>query len=175
MPTAVERPASEEYNAFYGGYINRVPEGDIFDVLSRQPGELNQLVGHLSDAQALYRFEPNQWSIKAVLGHINDTERIFAYRALCVSRGESAPLPGFEQDEYVRTANFDARPLAELLQEFDLMRRSNVLLFKDLSMEASLRRGTVSGWPITARAMIYILPGHAYHHMESLRTDYGVH
>ena len=174
MPTAVERPTNEEYNAFYAGYIRRVPDGDLFDILSLQIAELKQLVGHLSNEQALYRFAPDQWSIKEVIGHINDTERVMSYRALCFSRGEKAPLPGFDQDEYVRAANFDARPLAELLQEFELIRRSNGLLFKDMPAEMAERSGTASGWPISTRALLYILVGHVYHHMESLRTDYGI-
>ena len=122
MPTAVERPTSEEFSAFYAGYIRRVPDGDLFDILSRQISELNQLVGHLSNEQTLYRFASDQWSIKEVIGHINDTERVMSYRALCISRGETTPLPGFDQDNYVREANFDARPLAELLQEFESVR-----------------------------------------------------
>ena len=174
MPTAVERPTSEEFSAFYAGYIRRVPDGDLFDILSRQISELNQLVGHLSNEQTLYRFASDQWSIKEVIGHINDTERVMSYRALCVSRGETTPLPGFDQDNYVREANFDARPLAELLQEFESVRRSNVLLFKDLPAKAAQRSGTVSGWPISTRALLYILAGHVYHHMESLRTDYSL-
>src|SRR5579871_3495067 len=115
----IARPQSDEYNPFYGGYIQRVPEGsDIFALLRAQPDDLRALLQHVSDEQANVKPAPGEWSIKEVIGHVCDTERVFAYRALAIARGEQKPLPGFEQDDYVRATNFNARTLPDLIEEF---------------------------------------------------------
>src|SRR5690606_18752496 len=119
----------------------------------------------LSAAQADFRPGPAEWSIKEVVGHINDSERIFSYRALRISRGDSAPLAGFEQDDYVREANFGERTLPDLLEEFELIRRANLLAFSGISQSASQRQGTASGYNISVRALLYIMAGHVEHHL----------
>lgn len=175
MSQMIARPASDEYASYYGGYIGRVPEGsDVFALLHRQPDDLRTLLQAVADDAANVRPAPGEWSIKEVLGHINDTERIFAYRALCIARGDVTPLPGFEQDDFVRGTDFNVRSVADLVDEFDFQRRSNILVFKPLTEAEINRRGTASGNPFSVRALLYTLAGHVIHHVESLKTDYKV-
>src|SRR5262249_12977239 len=141
----IPRPHSDEYTSFYAGYVELVPEGsDIFAILSAQPDELRALMQGLSDAQAEAHPAPGEWSIKEVLGHICDAERVFAYRTLRGVRGDATPLAGFDQDEYVRATNFNARSLDSLLDEFASQRRSSLLCFHPLSDTEFARRGTVN-------------------------------
>ena len=171
----IARPQADEYNEFYAGYVARVPEGgDIFALLSQQPDDLTALLEGVSDAAANARPAPGEWSIKEVIGHINDTERVFAYRAMRIARGDTKPLAGFTQNEYVAATDFNARTLADLVEEFSLQRRANVLCFRPLSEAEILRRGTASDNPVSARALLFILYGHAAHHIESLKADYQV-
>jgi hypothetical protein len=171
----IARPQTDEYNEFYAGYIARVPEGgDIFALLSRQPDELAALLQGVSDEQANVRPAPGEWSIKEVLGHINDTERVFAYRAMRIARADTKPLQGFTQVEYVAATDFNARALPDLVEEFSLQRRANVLCFRPLSEAERLRRGTASDYPVSARAIFFMMYGHAAHHVESLKVDYKV-
>lgn len=171
----IQRPNTDEYAPFYAGYVNRVPEGaDLFELLSRQPDELKALVSGLSEDQANVRPAPGEWSVKEVLGHVCDTERVFAYRALCVARGDKTPLPGFEQDDYVSSTDFNARSLSDLLEEFALQRQANLMCFKALTDDEVARWGTASTNPVTARAILYMMAGHVLHHIESLTVDYKV-
>jgi uncharacterized damage-inducible protein DinB len=171
----ISRPQPDEYAPFYGGYIQRVPEGsDIFPLLRNQPDELHVFLQNITDEQASVRPAPGEWSIKEVIGHICDAERIFAYRALRIARGDTQPLAGFEQDDYVAATNFNQRSLADLVEEFALQRRANVLCFSPLTEAEILRRGTASDKPVSARALLFIMAGHVMHHIESLKTDYHV-
>lgn len=172
MSATIDFPSPDEYAPYYDGYVQRAKGGDIVETLARQMDELRSALGPLTEAQASFRPAPAEWSIKEVLGHINDSERIFFYRMLCVSRGESQPLPGFDQDQYVQAANFDAYSLTELLEEFMLMRQSNLITIRHLTSETGQRWGKVSGNPMSARALVHILVGHVYHHLESLKTVY---
>jgi uncharacterized damage-inducible protein DinB len=169
------RPQGDEYGAYYGRYIEQVPEGsDIFTVLSGQPDELKNLLKNISDEQANAKPAPGEWSIKEVLGHVCDVERVFSYRGLCIARGETKSLPGFEQDDYVAATNFSVRSLNDLIEEFTLQRRANLLCFKPLTEAELLRRGTASENSLTPRAALYILAGHVAHHIVSLKTSYKV-
>jgi hypothetical protein len=112
--------------------------------------------------------------VKEVAGHVCDTERVFAYRVLRIARGDTTPLAGFEQDEYVRATDFNARSLPDLIEEFEAQRRANVVCFKPLTEEETNRRGTVSTFPVSVRALLYMIAGHVMHHIESLKTDYKV-
>ena len=172
FPTTIEHPAVDEYAPWSADYVGRVGEGDILAILTQQVDELEQALAGLSEQQALFRFGPDEWSIKELTGHLCDFERIFFYRTLCISRGEQAALPGFDQDVYVREAGFDDHGLDELLQEFRLLRQANLLSLKHLSPSVSLRRGTVNASTFSVRAMVYILAGHVYHHVASLHTNY---
>lgn len=171
----IPRPQSDEYAGYFAGYVNQVPpEADIMALLRNQPDDLRALVAHLPDEQASQRPAPDEWSVKEVIGHINDTERIFSYRALRIARGDTTPLPGFEQDAYVAATHFNTRSLANLVDEFDAQRRANVLCFQPLTEAELTRRGTASNNPVSARALLYIMAGHVAHHIHSLRTDYSV-
>jgi uncharacterized damage-inducible protein DinB len=172
MSSKIHRPDENEYAPFYAGYIQRVPDGDIFEILAHQSETLRTLLAAFPTQQANFRPGSAEWSVKEVVGHINDTERVFAYRALRISRGDQTPLAGFEQDDYVRAAHFDDRNLHDLLEEFDLLRRANLLAFTHLSEEASQYQGTASGFTVSVRALLYMMAGHVEHHMESLRQDY---
>ena len=171
----IPHPQTDEYAPYYGTYIGRVPEGsDIFSLLSIQPDELHVLLQNISDDEAGTSPAPGEWSIKEVLGHICDTERIFGYRALRVARGDTTPLPGFEQDDYVKSTDFNARTIADLLEEFALQRRANMLGFKPLTEAETVRRGTASGNPVSVRALLYMMAGHVIHHIVSFKTDYKI-
>jgi hypothetical protein len=166
-------PATDEYNEFYNGYVQRaIARKDVLAALPKQIEEVKSALGKLTDKQALFRDAPKEWTIKEVLGHINDAERIFAYRLVRVSRNDQAPLPGFEQDDYVREAGFDNCPLADLLNEFEHMRRANIIMIQNMPDAYADRRGTVSGFPVSARALIHVLVGHVDHHMADLYEKY---
>lgn len=166
-------PQSNEYAEFYTGYVQRaVSKGDVLAALSNQIDEIQVALGNLSDEQALFRDAPQEWSIKEVMGHLNDVERVFSYRLLRVSRNDATPLPGFEQNDFVREAGFDSHPIKDLIQEFEHLRHANILAIQNMTEASAARIGTASGYPVSARALIYMLVGHVDHHMESLREKY---
>jgi uncharacterized damage-inducible protein DinB len=171
----IQPPHHDEYPAYYGRYIQRVPiDQEFFGFCAAQPDELRQLLHRVSDEQATTPPKAGEWSIKQVVGHINDAERILAYRAMCMARGDTTPLPGFEQDDYVRGASFNRRSLPSLIEEFASQRHANVLCFQDLADDELTRRGTASGGGFSVRAMLYTLAGHVNHHLYSLAVDYAL-
>lgn len=170
--TAPARPAPDEYAPYYEKYTALVPEGDVVETLGRQLDETLALLAQIPETQADSRYAPGKWSVKELVGHLIDAERIFAYRALRIARGDQTPLPGFEQDDYIETANFGARTLAELAEEFDIVRRSTLRLFVYLDDAAWLRRGTASDAEVSVRALAYMIAGHETHHMNILRERY---
>ena len=173
MPAILTPPDSEEYAPFYAGYIERAQaRGDVIAALAQQIEEIKAELGDLSDEQGLFRDAPNEWSIKEVMGHLNDVERVFSYRLLRVSRNDPTALPGFEQNNYVSEAGFDKYLLNDLMHEFEYLRRANILAIRNMSEEAILRRGTASGYTVSARALIYMIVGHVDHHLASLREKY---
>ena len=168
-------PKPDEYAEYFGRYIQRVPPGsDIFALFAAQPGELRTLLQNVSDDQANVRPKPGEWSIKEVIGHLDDVERIFAYRLIWIARGDTTPLPGFEQDHFVRGTDFNRRSLSDLIEEFSYQRQANILCFKPLTEAEMGRRGTASGNPFSPRALLYVLVGHVMHHIELLTVDYKV-
>jgi hypothetical protein len=168
----VTRPPEIEYSGYFAGYVNRVGENDVFTMLAGQSAVLNNLLAALTAEQADFRPAPAEWSIKEVIGHVNDTERVFSYRALRISRNDQTPLAGFEQDDFVRESNFDDRTLPDLLEEFDLLRRANLLNFSRLSPQAVQYIGVTNGKATSVRALLYMMAGHVDHHIESLKVDY---
>jgi hypothetical protein len=170
--STISRPEATEYAPDYGKYIDLVPEGDLIATLIQQINDTLALLRGLSEAQAETRYEPGKWSIKEVLGHLIDSERVMSYRALRIARADETPLPGFEQDDYVRAANFDARTLANLLEEYMAVRAATVALFRNLEAAAIARRGTANNVPVTVRALAYIIAGHERHHVNVLQTKY---
>lgn len=166
------RPVLGEYPPYYESYFARMPSGDVFELLKSQPAMLRGLVGGLNEEQQLFRYAEGKWSLKEVVGHVTDTERIFSYRALRILRGDTTPMPGYDQDAFVERANFDARPLATLLDEFEALRRSNLSLLQGHAPEAYVREGTASGQRITVRAIVNVLAAHVEHHATVIRERY---
>lgn len=167
-----QRPDETEYLSDYGKYISLVPEGDINALLAAQLDETLALLHSIPEASAGFRYAPDKWSIKELVGHVIDGERIFAYRALRFARNDQTALAGFEQDDYITHASFDDCSLAELASEFESVRRSTCYLFKHLNEEAWARRGTASENEVSVRALAYIIAGHELHHREILRSRY---
>ncbi len=169
----ITHPSSEEYAEFYDGYVQRaIARKDTLAALSSQIDEIKSALGNLTEKQALFRDAPKEWSIKEVIGHLNDTERVFSYRLLRVSRNDQTPLAGFEQDDYVREAGFDNRSLNDLINEFEHLRRANIIAINNMPQSYADRRGTASGFPVSVRALIYMMVGHVDHHMASLHEKY---
>jgi hypothetical protein len=173
MPNIITTPTPEEYAPFYADYIQRASaREDMLTALSAQPDEMKSTLGNLSDLQARFKPGPEEWSIKEIVSHLIDGERVFSYRLLRISRQDKTPLPGFEQEDYVRTSGADELPLADLLAEFEFLRRANTLAIRNMTEKATLQVGTASGAPVSARALIYMLVGHVEHHMASLKEKY---
>jgi hypothetical protein len=165
-------PEPGEYLPYFEKYISLVPQGDIVTILERQLEATLNLLGGLSETQAGARYAPDKWSIKELIGHLIDTERILAYRALRFARNDQTPIPGYEPDEYVRHAAFDSSRLSDLADEFEHVRRANLCLFRRLDGAAWLRRGLASGAEVSVRALAYIIAGHEIHHTRILQTKY---
>ncbi len=166
------KPELNEFDAYYGRYIDLVPETDIREAFAAQPGELRAAHAGLSDAQGSFSYEPGKWTIKEAMSHLIDGERIFSYRMLRISRGDSTPIEGFEQDGYIENSNANGRSLESLLNEFELIRRANVLFLDNLDETGLARMGTASGLPVSVRALANISIGHVRHHLAILGNRY---
>ena len=170
----MNRPETSEYDGYYERYVSQVADEDIVGALEKQPAELRSLFANLDESQGTFAYKAGQWTLKEVLSHLIDGERIFAYRILRISRADETPIEGFEQDGYIEYSNANNRSFAELLEEFDLQRRSNLLLIKNLSDDATSRHGTASGLGISVRGLIYIMAGHVRHHFSILKDRYSI-
>jgi hypothetical protein len=168
----MERPSDNEYASFYNGYVSLVPETDILAALTNQPAELRRLAEPAYGEREAYCYAPGKWSIRQVFSHIVDGERVFGYRAFSIGRGEKQPLPGFEENDYVASSDAASRDLSELVDEFRLVRESNLVGFRRLDNDAWRQVGTASGLPVSTRALAFIMAGHVRHHVGVLRTRY---
>jgi hypothetical protein len=168
------RPEADEYAPFYAGYVARVTEDDILGVLAAQKDEIGALARSLPEAKQSYRYAEGKWSVGEVLSHLIDGERVFGYRAFCFSRGEQAPLPSFDENQYVSAARAGDVQLVQLAREFAAVRESNLGFLRRLGDEAWTRTGTASGKPVSVRALAWIMAGHPRHHLAVLRERYGV-
>lgn len=166
------RPAEGELPEFFARYVGRVPDGDIARTLEAQLAGTLALVRDLSDDAALHRYAPGKWSIKEVLGHVADTERVFSYRLLRFARGDDTPLPGFDENDWVPAGRFDDRPLAEITDELRAVRAATVTLLRGLPADALDRVGTASGVPLSGRSIAWIIAGHELHHRHILAERY---
>ena len=166
------RPEKSEFLPYYERYIALVPEGDVVANLATQMNETQELLRSLPASVATYRYAPDKWSVNEVVGHLIDSERQFAFRALRFARNDAAPVPGFEQDDYVRNANFDAYPLADLASELEAVRQSTVFLFRHIDDAAWMRRGIANNAEVSVRALAYIIAGHELHHRAILSARY---
>jgi hypothetical protein len=173
MPSAIlERPTNSEYVPYFGRYVDQVPDGDVMQTLRRQIRQTVALLAPVDAARADFRYAPDKWSIKEVVGHIADAERIFVYRALCFARGETTNLPAFDENEYVRRAKFAARALPDLVAELESVRAATVTFFAGLDEDEMMRRGTSNGREFSVRSLAYIIAGHEAHHARILRERY---
>ncbi|MBP3950744.1 DinB family protein [Bacillus suaedae] len=163
---------ANEYPPFYGTYIKLLPDGDLIEMLVQQIEETITMLQSLSDKQALFRYGPDKWSIKEVIGHIIDTEQIMAYRFLCIARGEVRNIPGFNENEYVQNASFDQRSLSDLIELLTIIRQATIQSAKNLTSEEWIRSGIANDSPITVRALIAIIAGHERHHRNILNDRY---
>lgn len=169
----MNKPEQDEYAEYYDRYISLV-EGDVLPMLDGQPAELRAIFAALPEEKGTYKYAEDKWTLKEVLSHLIDGERFFAYRMLRISRGDKTPIEGFEQDDYIENSNANSRSFDELLDEFDLQRRSNMLFVRNLSDEATQRLGTASGYTVSVRALVYIMAGHVRHHVKILKERYSV-
>jgi hypothetical protein len=169
---AMKRPETAEYAEYYANYVAQVPGSDVVGILESQRLHMLQLFSGRSERDGSFRYALDKWSVKEVLGHITDTERIFTYRALRIGRGDLTPLPGFEQDDFVRNGGFDRRTLADLAEEFGIVRGASLALFRSFGDEVWDRRGVASQRGVTVRALAFITAGHLIHHRTILEERY---
>ena len=171
---ALTRPDASEYAPYYGRYVSLVEDADVVSTLERQGRELSALVRSIPESRADFRYAEGKWSIRDLLGHVIDGERVFAFRALCFARGDAQPLPGFEQDDWapVASAGLASASIADLVEEFELLRRSNVRMLRRLTDADWTRTGIASGNPVSVRAIAFIMAGHVVHHTKVLRERY---
>lgn len=170
----IRRPAADEAAPAYHRYLDKVATEDIGSELSAQLEEVERLLEPLTEQAAPYRYAEGKWSVKEVLGHLCDAERIFSYRLLRIGRRDATPLPGFDENAYVPAAHFDRRSLSSLLAEFRAVRLSTAALVEGLGDDCWVLRGEASSKPVSARALAYIIVGHVAHHLGVLRERYGL-
>ena len=166
------RPLPSEYPEYYHRYVEAITDDDVLDVLAEQVDELLKMFDGMDEARTLYRYADGKWSVREVLGHILDSERIFGMRALCIARGEQQSLPGFDENVYVASALFDERPLESILDEWQALRIANVLMFQSFDDDAWSRTGTANNKTTTVNALAWIIAGHVQHHLNILHERY---
>jgi DinB superfamily len=170
----MKRPEPTEYAEFYAGYVSLVEETDIVSALQAQLTEIEILFAEMLTEKADYRYAPEKWSVKQLLGHMIDGERVFAYRALRIARNDKTPLPGFDENAFMENSNFNERKIADLLEEFLYLRQANNIFFKTLNEDAWSNVGTASNAQVSVRAIAYVMVGHVRHHINILRERYSV-
>lgn len=172
--TKIGLPEPSEYEPYYGRYIKNVSEDDIVAALEAQARETAALLARIDEEKGSFRYGPDKWSVKEVVGHVADAERVFAYRALAIARGDKASLPGFDEQEYMQHANFGERPMRSVADEYATTRAATVATFRGFSDEAWRRSGTANNAGISVRALASIALGHERHHLNVLRERYGL-
>jgi uncharacterized damage-inducible protein DinB len=173
LPTfTIARPLAGEYAPYYDRYISLIPSNDILNALDQQRRDTMLLLSCREEEDGDYRYAPEKWSAKDVLGHVCDTERIFAYRALRIARADATPMEGYEQDDYVRHGRFAQRALADLVEDFIAVRRATLSLLRNLEEAAWTRRGVANQHEVSVRALAYIIAGHELHHRRILQEKY---
>ena len=170
--SAIGRPDVSEFAEYYTGYIGKVPGVDIMSVLQAQMESTAALIRGIDDAKGGFRYAPEKWTIKELIGHIIDTERVFAYRALVFSRNDATPLPGFDQEPWAKNANHANVPMSELAAEFQSVRQASIHLFRHLAADDWMRQGIGNNKKMTTRAAAYIIAGHTQHHLDILKERY---
>lgn len=166
------RVGEDEYDSFYGGYIERSRGGNFLTRLQQSKADFLAMAATLNDETARHRYAADKWSVKEIIGHVTDTERIMAFRALSFARGEKAKLPGYDHDAYVKAANFDSLPLDTLLANYRTVRKSSLEMFESFTPEMILETGIASGCRFSVRALGFIISGHDMHHRHMIRKNY---
>lgn len=166
------RPSQGDYSTYYETYIKLIEGDDILRILNDQSKKTQDILNSFSEHKGNYRYADGKWTVKEIVGHLMDSERVFAYRAMCIARGEKKSLPGFEQDDYVKEGNFNRRELFDLNYEFRLLRESNLLLFRSFTPEMLKLKGFANETSVTVLAILFIIAGHEKHHMKVLREKY---
>jgi arylsulfatase A-like enzyme len=176
MPTtiAIPRPGADEYVQYYDRYIRLVKGDDALPTLETHLDRWLPTLRRISEAQGLHRYAPGKWSVKEVLGHVCDGERVFCYRALRFARADQTPLPGFDENAWVPASASDRRPIGEIVDELQAVRAASVALFRAMDQDMLARRGKANDQAISARALAWIIAGHAMHHQAGLRENYGI-
>lgn len=169
----IARPGADEHSAYFGKYVERVPEGDLVGLLRSQIGDTAALLRRSRD-RADFAYGPGKWTVKQVVGHLADVERVMAYRALSIARNDGTPLPGFDENAWVDNANFGSRTLEDLVGELEVVRASTVQLASHLAADDFSHRGTANGNPMSVRALFYIIAGHERHHVALLGERYNL-
>lgn len=170
----IARPDPGEYAPFYRGYIERVPDRPLLEQLARQGEETRACLASLSAEKARYRYAPDKWSVTEVVGHVGDSERVFAYRALRIARGDTTPLAGFDEKAWMGVATFDGRGLPDVLAELVAVRQATFALLRGLDEAACVRTGVANDAAVSVRALAHIIAGHELHHVAVLRERYGI-
>jgi uncharacterized damage-inducible protein DinB len=166
------RPQLAEHEPYWSRYIDLVTEDDLFTALDANQNSTDRTLSSISEEKAAYRYAPGKWSIKEMLNHLIDAERVFAYRALAIARGDQQSLPGFDENPYAEASDADRRPFAEIYAEWKAVRAATLALFRSFSDEAWARIGTANSKRISVRALAYVTAGHERHHMKVLRERY---
>ena len=168
----VQRPIASEFPEYYVPYVNLVPEGDLLETLKEHLENTTALFESLSEENALQSYAPGKWSIKEVLGHMADTERIMSYRLLRIGRGDQTPLAGFNENDYIAESNFNELSNKQLLEDFTAVRKATITLINNMPEQAWKKTGFANNTPITTRALGYIIAGHALHHLKIINERY---
>jgi hypothetical protein len=164
------KPVEGEFRENYRQYIDLVQDEDVLTLLNSQITTLKEYIKNISEQQSLNSYGPGKWGYKEVLGHLSDTEKIMHFRALCIARGEKQGFPGFDQDQYVQSANFIDVPVSKLFDTFEINRRSLILFLETLPEDALVRKGLVDNYPLSVRAIISIIVGHFEHHINKIKV-----
>jgi hypothetical protein len=168
------RPDPGEFAPFFANYVNLVPEADVLPVLAAQGDQIRRLAAAVPKDRETFRYAPGKWSVREIFGHLGDGERVFGYRAFCISRGDQTPLPGFEEDDYIAESDYDQRTVAELADDFAAVRACNLAVFGRLDPARWARVGNANGAPVSVRALAFVMAGHFRHHLGVLKARYGV-
>jgi uncharacterized damage-inducible protein DinB len=168
----IPRPGADEYPPYYGTYIGQVTENDVLPVLVAQRESTARFLATISESRAGYRYAEGKWSVREVIGHLSDCERVFAYRLLCFARADQTPLPGFDENHYVPAGQFERRSLGDIAAEFSAVRDATLALVRSLDPAAVARRGVANGKSISVGALAWVIAGHEIHHLKVIRERY---
>lgn len=166
------KPKAGDYNSYYQTYIDKLPDENIFSILENQQDALGDFLNSIDEKKSNFRYAEGKWNIKQVIGHVIDGERVFTFRIHAISRNEKQSLPGFEQDDYIEAGNYSERSFEDIKNEFLLMRKANLVFYKSLTDEMISKKGNANGSDITVNALLYIIAGHAEHHLQVIRENY---